>query len=184
MRAFRRRNISSESGQSLVELAISAGLLFTLMFATIDFARAIYYVEVMKNLTAEGSSLASRGSSNSDTAARVVNDAGNNLNIGAGGCVYVTTVFNTGSVGGNPLQVSQQASLGACSGISSKVGCAPPARGCGPAALPSEAAAALQSGQNLYVTEVYYSFSPVTPVGALLKDVSALPAQLYDAAYY
>lgn len=183
MKALCNKGISSESGQSLVELAISAALLFTLIFAAIDFARAIYYLQVMKNLTAEGSALASRGTSTSLTATTVVSDAGKNLNITSSGCVFVTAVLNTGS-GASPLKVTEQSSQGACSGLASKVGCYPPPNTCGTATLPSEAAHALQSGQSLYVTEVFYSFSAVTPVGGFLKTVNALPSQLYDAAYY
>ena len=45
----------------------------------IDFSRAIYSVEVIKNLTGEGSSMASRGTSLLQTAQTVVADAGTNL---------------------------------------------------------------------------------------------------------
>ena len=50
-----------ESGQALVELAFAFVLLCTFVFGIIDFGRAIYDVEVMKNLVGEGSSMASRG---------------------------------------------------------------------------------------------------------------------------
>ena len=49
-----------ESGQALVELAFAFVLLCTFVFGIIDFGRAIYDVEVMKNLVGEGSSMASR----------------------------------------------------------------------------------------------------------------------------
>ena len=41
-------------GPGLIEFAISATGLLTLVFGVIDFGRAIYDVEVMKNLTGEG----------------------------------------------------------------------------------------------------------------------------------
>jgi hypothetical protein len=183
MKALPQKLISDESGQSLVELALAATVLLTLTFGAVDFGRAIYYVEVIKNLTSEGSSLASRGTSPAVTATTVMTDAGSNLSLTANGCVFVTAVLNSGG-STSPYQVTQQSSQGSCGGLVSKIGCYPPPSTCGKATLPTEAAAALQSGQSLYITEIYYTFSPVTPIGGLLKNVNALPSQLYDAAYY
>ncbi len=62
---------ANDSGQALVEFAISATLMLTLVFATMDFSRAIFIREVITNLSGEGSSMASRGTTLSDTAAAV-----------------------------------------------------------------------------------------------------------------
>ncbi|HVP55658.1 MAG TPA: TadE/TadG family type IV pilus assembly protein [Candidatus Eisenbacteria bacterium] len=176
---------SDESGQALVELALSALVLLTLVFGAIDFSRAIYYVQVMKNLTAEGSSMSSRGTSLVQTAQTVVTDAGTNLSLSTKGCVITTSVLDTTSAqGGSTYTVTGQATQGNCTGITSQIGCFPPPSTCGTATLPTEAAAALQSSQTLYITEIYYTFSTVTPIGALLKNATVLPSQLYDAAYY
>ena len=177
----RKSGLAEETGQALLEVALSASILFLLLFGVIDVSRAFYYQQVMKTLTAEGSSMASRGTSTSLTSTTVVNDAGNDLNIATSGCVIVTAVLNTGATK-NPLQISsgQQSFSGACGGITSKVGCAPPASGCGNATLPSEAVAGLEVNQSLYVTEIYYSYSPVTP----FTGGKIIPTQLYDAAYY
>ena len=174
---------AEDSGQALVELAISVLLLLILVFGVIDFSRAIYYVQVIKNLTAEGSSMSSRGTSLSDTAQTVITDAGTNLSLNTKGCIITTSVLNNGNASNN-LVVTGQASQGNCAGISSKIGCFPPPNSCGKASLPAEAAAALQANQSLFITEIYYSYAAVTPIGGLLKNSSILPTQLYDAAYY
>ena len=47
-----------------------------------------------------------------------------------------------------------------------------------PATIPSLP----QPNQTIYVTEIYYSFQAVTPIGKLLNVT--LPTRLYDAAYF
>ena len=96
----------------------------------------------------------------------------------------VTSVLNTGTGQTSPFTVTGQSTQGSCSGISSKIGCFPPPASCGIATLPTEAVAALQAGQTLYITEIFYPFKTITPIGSLLKNTNLLPSQLYDAAYY
>lgn len=184
MTASYKNKISEDSGQALVELAMSVSLLFVLVLGAIDVARAIYYVEVIKNLTAEGSSMASRGTPLPQTLQTVVADAGTNLSLGAQGCVVVTSVLDTVTSGNSVFTVTGQSTQGSCTGISSKIGCFPPPGSCGIAALPAEAKSALQSGQTLYITEVFYKFATITPIGSLLNNSNILPSQLYDAAYF
>lgn len=125
MTALRKHDISEDSGQALVELAMSVSLLLILALGAIDTARAIYYVQVIKNLTGEGSSMASRGTSLSQTAQTVINDAGTNISLSAQGCVIVTAILSKGTGGSPPFQVSGQSTQGSCTGISSKIGCYP-----------------------------------------------------------
>jgi Flp pilus assembly protein TadG len=162
---------ADDSGQAIVEFAISVMVLLTLAFGVIDFGRAICEVEVMKNLTGEGSSLASRGTSLSDTAMAVVAGAAP-LDLNDNGRVIVTSVFNNN----NSLKITGQASQGgiaAPSKIGNVVG--------GAATLP--AAAVPQVNQTVYVTEVFYNYTAITPIGNLLNN-NVLPSQLYDVAYY
>jgi len=126
--------MSEDFGQAVMELAISAPLLLILVMGVFDGARAIYYVEVAKNLTSEGSSMASRGTSVLQTAQTVVTDAGTNLAMGTKACVIVTAVLNNGNPSNNFQVTAQSTQLGACTGLSSKIGCFPPPSSCGTAA--------------------------------------------------
>jgi hypothetical protein len=50
------------------------------------------------------------------------------------------------------------------------------------ASVPSSAAAMLQLGQTIYITEIFYAYQPITPIQNLLKLV--MPSTLYEAAYF
>ena len=162
---------ANDSGQALVEFAISATLMLILVFGLIDFSRAIFIKEVIVNLSGEGSSMASRGTSLSDTATAVVAASGH-LNVSVNGQVIVSSVFNNN----NTLQLTGQVSQGAM-GVGSRVGNSIG----GTAVLP--ASVSPQLNQTVYVTEVFYKYKPITPLGNILVGV-ALPSQLYDVAYY
>jgi len=160
-----------DSGQALVEFALSATMLLTLVFGLIDYSRAIYLVQVITNLAGEGSSMASRGTTLSDTAAAVVAASGP-LNLGTHGQVIVSSVFNNN----NKIQLTAQVSqggIGAVSQIGSVIG--------GIVVLP--ATVTPQLNQTVYVTEVFCAYKSITPIGTLLTG-TILPSQLYDVAYY
>ena len=184
MNTVKAKMNKEESGQALVELAFAFVLLCTFVFGIIDFGRAIYDVEVMKNLVGEGSSMASRGTSPATTTQTVANDAGADLNINTLGCVIVTVVTNQG---GGALDVTAQAQQGGLA-CNSKVGCLKGTAGCGSstATLPPQAVIALQSqatGASLYVTEIFYTYNALTPIAGFLGK-NVVPSQLYSAAYY
>jgi Flp pilus assembly protein TadG len=172
-----------DSGQALVELSAAFVLLSVLVFGIVDFGRAVYDVEVMKNLSGEGSSLASRGTSLTTTTQTVTTEAASVLDLQNQGCIVVTVVTNTTGT----LQITDQASQ--C-GIqaASRIGCLLGQSGCSSSSpsLPAAASTALQSevsGSSLYVTEIFYSYATTTPITSFLQG-SALPSQLYSVAYY
>ena len=179
---------TDESGQALIELSFGLIMLCVFVFGIIDFGRAIYDVQVMKNLVGEGSSMASRQTSSLGQAVTIVTaDAGKDLHMSTNGCVIITQVTNQN--GGSPptIQVVAQASGGGIS-CSSNVGCLSGQGSCtnSNAHLPQAAVNALTTeglGSSVYATEIYYNFTTITPLPGFLGS-RVLPSQLYSVAYY
>jgi Flp pilus assembly protein TadG len=167
-----RPRVPEPSGQSAMEFALITPLMLVLMLTIIDFGRAIHFMQVMANLSRQGSNLASRGTTLPASAAAVISgDAP--LNLTNNGEVIVTSVANIGAA----YIITGQASQGGVRGTS-KVGTGVGSR----ASIPSSAAAMLAPGQTIFVTEIFYSFKPVTPIANLLRLV--MPSSLYEAAYF
>ena len=169
----RRADASNrESGQALVEFAAVGFLLLMLVFGLIDFSRAIYDQQVMKGLTRQGSNLASRGTDLASSASSVITGAAP-LNLNSSGRVIITSVANVNGF----YKITGQVSAGGIA-AASKIG-----QGVGnPATVPPAAAPILQLNQTIYVTEVFYSYQAVTPVGKLVSV--QMPSTLYDVAYF
>jgi Flp pilus assembly protein TadG len=174
-----KKTRGGQTGQALVEFAFVAMLLIVMGFGIIDFSRAIFEKQVISHLTREGSNLASRGTTLALAATDVVNDAPP-LNLSTSGLVIITSVTNNGK----SYTITAQQSQGGIS-ASSKIGSATCAKPPCPATMPIAATdpnAIPQPNQTAYVTEVFYSYTPITPIGSILKIV--LPSQLYDVAYF
>src|SRR5271167_871727 len=103
---------TEESGQALVELSFVLFILCVIVFGTIEFGRAVYDVQVMKNLAGEGSSMASRGTSPATTATTVITYAGADISLSTKGCVIVTGV--TENSAGTAQVVTSQSWAGQC----------------------------------------------------------------------
>ena len=168
-----RLGSSGQSGQAFIEFVFVAIMLMVLLLGLIDFGRAIYDRQILTNLSREGSNLASRGTTFSDTVAAVTNSA-NPLDFRGKGRVIVTQVFNSNGTFRITNQQSSTFGIAATSRVGTGVG--------SPATLPTTAVALPQSNQYLYVTEVFYLYQPITPVGRLLSI--ALPTNLYDVAFF
>jgi len=175
----------SRSGQALVEFMLVVLILMVLLFGLIDFSRALSTWQILINVSREGSNLAARGSGTLGTnTTQVISNAlsivvinANPLNISQNGKVIITAVENSNGV----FVVTQQMSLGA---LATNSVVAPHGTASTPI-MPISATAAgtfPQPNQTTYITEVYYSYSPVTPIGTLVG--LTLPSTLYDVAYF
>jgi Flp pilus assembly protein TadG len=172
-----------DSGQAAVELAFVAALLLTLMCSAIDFGRALYDLQIISQLSRQGSNLASRALGNSScdslcTAAADLISADSGLGLSTNGRVIVTSFTQTTPNAGGTYTVAEQ--VKSTTGISANSKVAP--TGAGTATL--SGAPALQNGQTLYVTEIFYTFAPATPIGRLTNNAVGFPSQLYDIAYF
>jgi len=156
--------------------------MITMAFAIIDFSRAIYEKQVLSHLTREGSNLASRSTSGDPltNAANAVIDGAAPLDLNTDGYVIVTSVENKDGT----CQVTGQVAMGGKSAVSKiaqrkkKDFTAPNL----PEPCSDSGTGLPQNGQTMYVTEVFYTYRPVTPIGSLLNVV--MPSWLYDVAYF
>ncbi len=160
-----------DSGQAILECALSLIVMLSLVFGMIDFSRAIYQQQEITSVAAQAANLALRGTTLATVASTAVGQS-NNLNLGTNGKIIISAAYNNNNP--NAVTVTDQASAGSMT-ATSKVG----TKG-GIAALP--AGAVPPNAQTVYVAEVFYTFQPITPIGNLVKWT--LPSRLYDVAYY
>ncbi len=166
-----RKHGTQDSGQALMEFALCASVLFILLFGVIDVSRALFVGEIIVNLTGEGCALASRGTSLADTATAVMG-ASAPLDFAGHGRVIVSSVYNNNNV----LKLTGQSALGGLAAIS-RIGTSIGST----VTLPVNATP--QVGQTVFVTEVFYTYHSITPVGSFL-NATIVPSQLYDVGYY
>ena len=172
-----RMNWRDRSGQALVEFMFVASILLLLLFGLIDFCRALSVRQVITSLTREGSNLASRGTTMSDAADAVVASAAPLSIDTASGKVIITAVINVNDT----FIITNQVSRGTLTTATSKIG-----TGVGATVstnwIPSTTVSIPKPNKIVYVTEVFYEFKSVTPIGDFLNFT--MPSPLYDVAYF
>lgn len=179
-----RKLIAPVSGQAIAEFAMAVTILLIFIFAAIDFGRALNDLQVMADLTRQGSNLASRGTplgGNTGAVAAVVSGE-SSLDLVNNGDVIITAVTNTNDVykitGQDSSTTDGLTKFSATSKIGTGVGTNVTA------ALPAGAKNLLQNGQTLFITEVFYGFTALTPIGAMTNGTVSMPATLYNSAYF
>jgi Flp pilus assembly protein TadG len=157
-------------------MAMAVSLLLVLICGSIDFGRALNDLQTMADLTRQGSNLASRGTTLTESTAAVISGE-SGLDLANHGVVIITSITNNSSA----FTITGQATQGALA-QTSKIG-----TGIGTnvtSTLPTAAKSSLQNGQTIFVTEIYYTFSPLTPIGKLTASAISLPSTLYNSAYF
>jgi hypothetical protein len=99
---------------------------------------------------------------------------GASLNIGTRGRIIITEVDGTSTkptIGGHAISTT---GIPATSITNSWIR--------NPRTIPLNARTVLNAGQPIFVTEIFYSYVPITPVGGFLK--MKLASTLYDVAYF
>jgi Flp pilus assembly protein TadG len=170
-----------QSGQALIEFMFVGFILLFLLFGMIDFSRAISTRQTLINLSRESANLAARGTG--DTTDAAISNAiaaaiagAAPLSLTTNGLVIISAVLNSNGV----FLVTNQIEEGALSNSApSKI--APGGIG-SIATMPPTAVQIPQTNQIAFVSEVYYSYQPVTPIGRLLNFT--MTNALYDAAIF
>jgi len=162
------------SGQAIIEIALMVPLLCLILFAIIDYGRALNCEQIMVDLTRQGSNLASRGTALATAASTVASNSAP-LNVSVSGVVIITSVAKINNVD----TITGQASSGGLS-KASKIGSGVNAKATVPAAV--DDIFSKNAGQTIYITEVYYPLQAITPLATMWRQV--LPATLYQVAYF
>ncbi|MCX6898689.1 MAG: pilus assembly protein [Verrucomicrobia bacterium] len=174
-RHFRGRR----KGQALMEFAMIVVILAIMVMGLVDYGRLFVVRQVMVNASREGANLAARGTTLSNAVAAMISTAPAMLFSNGYGTIIASTVTRSGS---GVATVTGQVKYGATNFLS-RIGSLN-ASGSS-VTLPSNQLP--QTNQTLYVTEVFYPFTPATPVANLMRFMStnaAMPTSLYDVTFF
>ena len=166
MRASDRRR---ESGQAMVEFALLLPFLTLMIFGLVEFGRGIDEKHSMATLSREAALLAARGTS-LDSVAQAVIDNGSDIRLKDNGGSVASSIEITK----NSAIVRAQAKSTGYEGTS-RLG----AVGDTATAL---VGLGLVEGTTVYVVEVFYTHTPIVPLGKLFNV--AVPPTLYERAVF
>jgi len=168
-----------QRGQALIEFSLIVVILAIMVMGLVDYGRIFVVRQTMVNASREGANLAVRGTTLSNAVSAMVATAPAMLFSNGYGTIIASTVTRSGS---GIATVTGQVKYGATN-YPSRIGNLN-ASGTG-VTLPSTLLP--QTNQTLYVSEVFYPFTPATPVGNLMRFLSTnsvMPSLLYDVSYF
>jgi Flp pilus assembly protein TadG len=180
----------------MLEFALLAPFLVTIVFAVVDVSYALLHQHVVTRLTREGSNMISRNTSLGDAATAMRNIASPPVNFGANSTLIFSVIERVSTVGAGNYNKDvlyaryQFGSLAASSAIHTR---GAGAFGSGPdyQAANSDNDTSLQvtnlpgnllvTGGMLYITEIYTSHQGLTPLASFGIP---LPSRLYSISYF
>jgi Flp pilus assembly protein TadG len=164
-----RHRLRCERGQAAVELAVVTPLLLILFLGIFEFGRAFELVHALGGLSREGANLAARGVP-LDQAVTVTLSNGQDIQLSTQGGVIATRL----SKSAGKLTVDDQVATAGYAGRSHYG-----VKGGAPINLTP---ATFSDGQTVYVVELFYRYSTVTPFKVFTKTV--FPDELYARTFF
>jgi Flp pilus assembly protein TadG len=191
-----RQRCQNSSGQSIIEFALIAPLAMILVLGVVDVSYALLDEQVVTRLTREGSNLISRDTTLADAATAMTSMSTRPVNFGSSSTVIFSVIKNvvtTGSANFGKNVLYRRYKYGALTATSTLATSGSGSFGGAPdyQAANSDNDTSLQvtnlpanllvTGGMLYVTEIYTTHTPLTPLD---KFGIPLPTTLYSIAYF
>lgn len=156
-------------GQAVAEFAMVLPLVLFIFLGMVEIGNALAVSHTLSRISREGANIASRGTS-LDTVVAVLATNGSDIRLSSRGGSIVSRVAlqETG-----PRILSQASSPGLAD--RSRIGSV----GSQPLSFASYG---LETGNTVYVVEVFYHYRPITPFARLFE--SALPDPIYERAVF
>jgi Flp pilus assembly protein TadG len=162
-----------------MELSIIVVILAVMVMGMIDYSRIFVVRQTMVNASREGANLAVRGTTLSNAVTAMVSTAPAMLFSNGYGTIIASVVTRSGS---GTATVTSQVKRGATNYLS-RIG----NLNASGASVTLPSTQLPQTNQSLYITEVFYPFTPWTPIGNLMRFLSTnsvMPSLLYDVSYF
>ena len=159
----------------MFELALLVPLLCLVVFAIVDYGRVLNDEQILVSLSRQGSNMASRGQTLTAAANAVVAGSAP-LNLSQAGQVIITSVARVS----NADTITGQVVVTNGTALPSKIGTGVGNQATVPAVI--DDIFTKNSGQTVYITEIYYPFQQITPLARMWNLV--LPSTLYQAAFF
>jgi hypothetical protein len=171
---------TGEKGVAAVELAFILPMLLIMTFGIIDFGRLIRASLIVTNVSREGGSMASRSFKSGDDLLNLLQSSGTPLDLNGLGRIYVSRIRGgTSRTAPNP-SIDPQLSKGSLN-IGSNIRSGLPRLGLSQGLyqhLVFEDSQQAADIAEIWVVEVYYKYTPITPLPNFIRGILVTPG--YD----